>query len=144
MWLGSWEGLGTKKEGISFFFQLDLLLAPTDLSLEALLDRGDGALGATDLAKHKVETVLLLQDCVGRVARPAGDVLVNVVPQHSLDLLGLEATLDHEPVGAIDGAGGAELGKHVRLHVLHLPAHGFADLRKVDPDGLLRAFAGNL
>lgn len=63
----------------------------------------------TDL--HEGETVLLGEDSVGVLADLAGHVLEDVAPQHGLDLRGLEATLDDQPLASVNRTCGTKLRK---------------------------------
>ena len=58
---------------------------------------------------HESETVFFCEDGVGGLADLAGDVLDDVASQHGLDLGGLEATLDNQPLATIHRAGGTQL-----------------------------------
>ena len=64
------------------------------LSAETALDTGDGGGGAAVLADLEDETVLLLEDGVGRLAGATCHVLRNVLLQQVLKLFRLEATAD--------------------------------------------------
>lgn len=86
---------------------LTRLLAAANLGLETTLDGCDGASGATALAAHEENAVLLGEQRVGALARLARHVLDDVPPKHVLDLLLQEAALDDESPVAVDGAGGA-------------------------------------
>jgi len=92
----------------------------------------------------EVQTVLLLQDGVGTLTRATRDVLADVVTNHGLDLLGLEATLDDQAMVTVDGTAGTEFGKGVGQDVLGASVHGLADLLEVHPDGLLGAVSHHL
>lgn len=71
----------------------------------------------------------------------AGDVFDNVPSQDVFDLFLLEPSLDDEPAGAVDRAGGAQLGKEELDDVLWLSVHLFADVGNVGKDRPLWAFS---
>merc|ERR1711939_963697 len=72
-----------------------LSLSLADLGRETGLDGGDGSPGAARVARHEVETVLtLVQLGVRATAGLASDVFNDISPQHVLNLLLLEPTLD--------------------------------------------------
>lgn len=52
----------------------------------------------------------------------------------------LEATLDHQSAGAVDGTGGTQFGEQELYNVLRLAAHLLANVGDVDEDGALVAF----
>ena len=58
------------------------------------------------------------------LAELAGDILHDVASDDILDTLGREATLEHQPLLAVDRAGGAELGQQVGEAVLRLAVPG--------------------
>jgi len=122
---------------------------------------------------HESETVFFCEDGVGGLADLAGDVLDDVASQHGLDLGGLEATLDNQPLATIHRAGGTQLReeelciekrkkkrKKRRLSVLKerkkkgsryysndvvwLPVHPLAHLGEVGKERLLGALTNNL
>lgn len=114
----------------------------SDLGMESSSDRCHGSSRSARVAGDERQTVLsLAQLCVGRPARLARHILDNVLSQHVLQLLGLEATLDDQSRTAVDGTAGTQLGEQERRDVVLRPLHTLADLGDVGEDGLLVAFA---
>jgi hypothetical protein len=111
------------------------------LGLETALDSVDRAAGAARLARHEEDAVLLREERVRALARLARDVLDDVPAEDVLDLLLLEAALDDEARGAVDGAGRAHLREHELDDVLGLSVHALADVADVREDRLLVALA---
>ena len=68
----------------------------------------------------------------------------NIPPQHVLDLLLLEATLDNQTARPVDGAGGTHFCEHVLDDVLGLAMHTLANVGDVREDGLLVSFTEDL
>lgn len=90
-------------------------------SLETGLDALDRAPRVAGHALQEEQPRLLVQDGVGRPAGMAGDVLLDVPPQHVLDVLLLETAFHDELAVAVDGAHGAQLGRQEGQKVLWLP-----------------------
>ena len=61
------------------------------------------------------------------LAELAGDILHDVASDDILDTLGREATLEHQPLLAVDRAGGAKLSQQVGEAVLRLAVPGGQD-----------------
>jgi hypothetical protein len=78
--------------------------------------------------------------CIWGTARLAGDVFDNVPPEHVLNLLLLEATLDDQPAVTSDGTAGTQLSEQELCDVLLGTLHALADLGNVGENGLLVAF----
>lgn len=116
-----------------------------DLGRKTSLDGCDGPTGSARVAGDERQTVLsLAQLRVGRLAGLARDVFDDVLAQHYLQLLGLEATLDDQLPATSDRAAGTQLGEQERGDVLVGALHALADLSEVGEDGLLVAFAHTL
>ena len=95
--------------------QLLLLLGPVGgpLAGDGLETGLDGLDRAARVALHALEEEdpgLLVQHGVGRAAGVAGDVLLDVTPQHVLDVFLLEFALDDQLVVAVHGARRSQLG----------------------------------
>jgi hypothetical protein len=133
----------------------------SDLRGETSLDGLDGTSRSAAVARDEVEAVLTLGQtalyqlrtasensrnllCVWRTARLARDVFDNVPPEHVLNLLLLEATLDDQPAVASDGTAGTQLGEQELCNMLLGTLHALANLGDVGEDGLLVAFAKTL
>lgn len=113
----------------------------SDLGRETALDGGDRPPGSARVAGNERQTVLsLAQLRVGRPARLARHVLDDVLPQHVLQLLRLETTLDDQTSGTSGGAARTQFGEQECGDVLLGPLHTLANLGKVGEDGLLVAF----
>lgn len=117
---------------------LTLLSPPlADLCRETRLDSRDGTPGAARVAGNEVQAVLALVELgIGRPTRLAGHVLDNVAAQHVLDLLLLEAALNDEAAGAVDGTRGTQFGEQELCDVLLGTLHALGDLGDVGEDGL--------
>lgn len=89
-------------------------------SLETSLDGLDRAPRVASHALQEKESLLLVQDGVRRSASVAGDVLLDVPPQHVLDVLLLEPALHDELVVAVDGADRSQLGRQEGQQMLGL------------------------
>src|SRR5690242_16176792 len=82
--------------------------------------------------------------CVWGAAGLAGDVFDNVPPQHVLDLLLLETTLDDQAARTVDGTAGTQFSEQELSDVLVGTLHPLANLGDVGEDGLLVSFTETL
>lgn len=112
--------------------------------LETGLNTSDRASRPARLALQEEQPGVLLEDGFGRAAGVARHVLLDVPPQHVLDLLRLEAALDDELGVAVDGTARAQLGEQKVQQVLRLSMQRFADFGKVGKRRLLGAHAQHL
>lgn len=113
----------------------------SDLGRETSLDRGNGPSGSARVAGDEGQTVLsLAQLRVGRPACLARHVLDDVLPQHVLQLLRLETTLDDQTSGACGRTARTQFGEQECGDVVLGTFHTLANLWKVGEDGLLVAF----
>jgi hypothetical protein len=117
---------------------LTLLPPPlANLCRETSLDSGDGAPRSARVAGNKIQTVFaLVQIGIGRATRFARDVFYNVPPEHILDLLLLETTLDDQAARSVDGTGCTQLSEQELSHMLVRSLHPLGDLGNVREDGL--------
>lgn len=113
----------------------------SDLGRETSLDRGNGPSGSAGVAGDEGQTVLsLAQLRVRRSARLARHVLDDILPQHVLQLLRLETTLDDQTSSTRGRAARTQFGEQKSGDVLLGSLHTLANLGKVGEDGLLVSF----
>lgn len=113
----------------------------SDLGRETSLDGLYRTTRSAAVACDKVETVLTLGEIgVGRTACLARHVLDNVPPEHVLQLLLLETTLDNQTLLVGKRTACTQFGKQELSNVLVGTLHPLADLGKVGEDGLLVSF----
>lgn len=65
----------------------------------------------------------------------------DIMPQHVLELLGLEATLDNKAFFTVNATGCTQFGEEEGDDVFGLSVHPLADFSYVGKDGLLVSFA---
>ena len=70
--------------------------------------------------------------------------LIHVAPEHSLEGLWLEASLDDQAVLPVQGAAGPQLCQQELLHMLRLPVHALVELHEIGKHRLLGAFPSHL
>ncbi len=70
--------------------------------------------------------------------------LADISPQHILNLLLLESTLDDQTSATINGTARTQFSKQVGSDVLISSLHAFANLRNIGENGLLVAFTQTL
>ena len=104
---------------------LHLLLRPVCRALsgdglETGLDGLHRAPRVTGHALQEEQPALLVEDGVGGSAGVARHVLLDVPPEHVLNVLLLEAALDDQLVVAVEGAHGSQLGEEEGEEMLGL------------------------
>ena len=116
-----------------------------DLRGETRLNRRHTPPTPTAVARDKIQPVLAFTQLRVRTpARLARDILDNIPSQHILDLLLLEAALNHKSFTPVDGTRCAELREQKLRDVLVVAVHALADLGDVGEDGFLVALAETL
>ena len=94
--------------------------------LKSCLDGLNRTGAVTRHALEEEQPSLLVQDGVGRPARVARDVLLDVAPQHVLDVLLLEPSLDDQLIVTVNSSTGSQLwykiGKTKLILICCLPA----------------------
>ena len=89
-------------------------------------------------ALEEKESDVLVEDGVGGPAGVAEHVLLDVLPEDSLDVPLLELALQDQLVGAVDGAHCAQLGLQESKQVLRLPVEPASRKRVSLSGGLLK------
>mmetsp|Transcript_33891 Transcript_33891/g.79353 ORF Transcript_33891/g.79353 Transcript_33891/m.79353 type:complete len:306 (+) Transcript_33891:336-1253(+) len=111
---------------------------------ETRLNGRDRPARAAIVALHEIQAILLLQRCVGRLARRARYVLAHVPADDLLDGLWRETTLDHHARRSINGTCGPHLSEHERVHMLRGSVECLANLAEIDQHHALGTFTHNL
>mmetsp|Transcript_16695 Transcript_16695/g.28658 ORF Transcript_16695/g.28658 Transcript_16695/m.28658 type:complete len:291 (+) Transcript_16695:301-1173(+) len=113
---------------------------------ETTLDSAHGARRTALLATqmHEALCAVLVEQCVHAFAAAAQHVLSNVAPQHRLERLWQEASLDHQSLLSVQRPAGTQLCQQVHAHMLLLPVHGLAQVHEVGEHCLFGAFTRNL
>jgi len=123
---------------------LDLTLHPltlANLGRESRFDGRNRPSRPATIACDKVQPILALaQLCVGRSARLAGHIFDDIAPEHVLDLLLLESSLDDQSFTAVHTAARTQFCEQKLGDVLVVAVHALADFRNVRKNGLLVSF----